>query len=172
MTSNITRYADEAATFDCYPVGGNAHLTCLLLGVVAEVGEVVGVLDKHVRKCGSHTPWNAHECETCRPKLLDEIGDVKWYTVRIIDEDGGGFADYDDPTDQMRQPLDLRPVVNELMDCAATCGRLALTANWPDVYTLQRLIRSVNMTTWMLGSSIAELDAHNLAKLSGRRGAP
>jgi NTP pyrophosphatase (non-canonical NTP hydrolase) len=151
---NLTEYKIAIREFDCYPPEHQRE--CLLLGCAAEIGEVLGALDKHGRKC-KLSPWTAHECPTCRPKLIDELGDVLWYAVRILDEGEG----------------DLEPVYAGF---ALSLPKLAwLVAErhqmphwWPSEAVLHDIIGEVALLALGCGISLEALAQLNVDKLTDR----
>jgi len=55
-------------------------LTYLGLGIASEAGEVAGKIKKVVRDDAGHVS------ATKRADILDEVGDVVWYAIRLCDE--------------------------------------------------------------------------------------
>lgn len=49
--------------------------------LVAEAGEVCEVLPKHIRDCGG--AGSPRECDHCRDRYIDELGDVLWVIFAI-----------------------------------------------------------------------------------------
>lgn len=74
-------YAERAAETAIYdPEKWHDYLAPAILG---EFGEIVGRFAKHVRDCDGER-FGAAKCNTCRPKLIDELGDLLWVTMMYL----------------------------------------------------------------------------------------
>ncbi len=75
LQMNLSKYQEFTRTTAIYPK--NTAITYLTLGLASEAGEVAGKLKKHIRDNVVDTM-----------SLIDEVGDVFWYAVRLCDELG------------------------------------------------------------------------------------
>lgn len=74
------KHTDKTAVYPAANTGGLAELSYLALGLAGETGEAVDVIKKMVRS------------ERIDPdrinKLIDELGDVLWYWIRLVNLTG------------------------------------------------------------------------------------
>ncbi len=65
------------------------ELMYLTLGLAGESGEFADAVKKIIRVCGAHDDASFAELmlgeDGGRDKLLDELGDVGWYLIKILD---------------------------------------------------------------------------------------
>lgn len=83
----ISRYIEVTRETALYPEAGSGSIMALAyvgLGL-GEAGEVQGKLKKVIRDD------NGVITEERRQEILDEVGDIIWYTVRLCDELNVGF---------------------------------------------------------------------------------
>jgi NTP pyrophosphatase (non-canonical NTP hydrolase) len=77
LTSNPDKTELEEYQEWVSSVSAHRGLHWAILGLNAEAGEVAGVLEKDMRKCGKvHSDGFEHD-------ILDELGDVLWYAAEI-----------------------------------------------------------------------------------------
>lgn len=82
-------YKEFTRTTAIYPTQFPYNLFYLTLGLTSEAGEVAGKLKKFMRDDAA----GAKVTEEQKDKLLSELSDVVWYTVRLLDELGLDIED-------------------------------------------------------------------------------
>lgn len=122
------------------------------LGLISEVGEVAGQVKRIIRDDGGVlTPER-------REKLLDELGDVLWYWAQMHDVEGVSLYGF---------------VWQGTVSTEFNLARFALEVGWMtytvagDGWVKVALVGLPSMLG-MLGSTLEEVAARNVAKLSGR----
>ena len=75
-------YKEFTRTTAIYPTQFPYNFYYLTLGLTSEAGEVAGKLKKFMRDDAA----GAKVTEEQKDKLLSELSDVVWYTVRLLDE--------------------------------------------------------------------------------------
>ena len=122
------------------------------LGLISEVGEVAGQVKRIIRDDGGVlTPER-------REKLLDELGDVLWYWAQRCESEGERmperwFGNSYAPVWDHRVAVDTASSMD-----ASTCG----------VFWDELVVVDVGIIAKLLGSTLEDVAARNVAKLSGR----
>lgn len=73
----IAEYAQQAAATDKYLP--TQRLQCCALGLISEVGELAGKVDKHYRKTGEFSPDDDE-----RLHMAKELGDILWFATESL----------------------------------------------------------------------------------------
>lgn len=120
--------------------------TYVRLGLISEVGEVAGQVKRIIRDDGGVLT------DERREKILDELGDVLWYWAQRWDGSGRAYAGW--------QHGSLRGGLDEAVECLAET--VLAERGWMNTPLL------VGHMALMLGSTLEEVAARNVAKLSAR----
>ena len=126
--------------------------TYVRLGLISEVGEVAGQVKRIIRDDGGVlTPER-------REKLLDELGDVLWYWAQRC-ESGG---------ERMPERWFGNSYAPVWDHSVAVDTVSSMVAYMRDGFWDELVVLDVGVIAKMLGSSLEEVAARNVAKLQGR----
>lgn len=149
-TVNLKAYWERVSRFSQYPEDRRAH--GYALGLLAEAGEVCGVVDKWLR--------GKYDGATMTRKLLDELGDVCWYAAAWLDD--CDCLDDDKKIKYYWHELDYVSLVYRIQQC------MSKGVNGPDAAWIWDGLDIIACVCLALDTTLqAVLDA-NVAKLEAR----
>lgn len=168
MVIDLKAYWDQVSRFSRYPEDKRAD--GYSLGLLAEAGEVCGVVDKHLR--------NRYDEAEMKRWLVDELGDCAWYcagclsfTGMIEDEMhvypsdgiiGKGFSKWD-LTDYGTR---------ELVEFAWKLQQEIYMEGGEEMHWARKFLSMCASIATYAGTTLQDVLDQNVAKLEGRHGTP